>query len=290
MRNLDMTTLRSFIAVADQEGVTRAASALNLTQSAVSMQLTRLEELLGINLMDRSSRRIALTPAGEQLLGFARRIVALNDDAVGRLTDQVWEGEISFGLPHDIIYPAIPKVLKQFHAAYPRVKVNLIASFTTSLLDSFGRGEIDLILTTEQLLGPGGETLTELPLRWYGAPGGTAWKQQPLRLASCRNCIFRGRAIRQLDAAGIPWESVIDSESDGAIQATVSADLAVTTILEGSAGHLEMVPLGGLPDLGTQRINMYGDAATMNPLVSALAATLRQGFAPLAAVPAVRTS
>jgi len=291
MRNLDMTTLRSFIAVADQQGVTRAATALNLTQSAVSMQLKRLEELLGISLMDRSSRRIALTPAGEQLLGFARRIVALNDDAVGRLTDQVWEGEISFGLPHDIIYPAIPKVLKQFNAAYPRVKVNLIASFTTSLLDSFGRGGIDLILTTEQLVGPGGETLTELPLRWYGAPGGTAWKQRPLRLANCRNCIFRGRAIRQLDAAGILWENAIDSESDGAIQATVSADLAVTTILEGSADHLEMLPLGGLPDLGTQRINMYGAATPINPLVAALAATLRQGFmAQAAPAPAVRSS
>ena len=97
MRNLDMTTLRSFVAVAEQGGVTRAASALNLTQSAVSMQLKRLEELLGQELLDRSNRRIALTGSGELLLTYARRLVDLNDEAVGRLTDEVYEGEIVLG-------------------------------------------------------------------------------------------------------------------------------------------------------------------------------------------------
>ncbi|MEO1734302.1 MAG: LysR family transcriptional regulator, partial [Pseudomonadota bacterium] len=91
MRNLDITTLRSFVAVAESGGVTRAAGFLHLTQSAVSMQLKRLEELLDVELLDRSGRSIALTAEGEQLLGYARRMVALNDEIVSRLTDEAFE-------------------------------------------------------------------------------------------------------------------------------------------------------------------------------------------------------
>ncbi|WP_138933718.1 LysR family transcriptional regulator [Roseovarius arcticus] len=280
MRNLDMTTLRSFVAVADQGGVTRAAAMLNLTQSAVSMQLKRLEDLLGLGLLDRSGRRIALTPSGEQMLGYARRLVALNDEVVGRLTDQVWEGEVTFGVPHDIIHPVIPRVLKQFNAAFPRVRVHLKSLYSTLLMELHGKGEVDLILTTETATGPGGETLTEAPLRFYGAPGGIAARQRPLRIATCRNCLFRPDAIRLLDAAGIAWESAIDSDSDGAIEATVSADLAVTSMLEGTAPHhLEAIPhAAGLPDLGMQKINMYGAAMPRNELVTQLANVVRQGF------------
>jgi len=280
MRNLDITTLRSFVAVSDYGGVTRAASALNLTQSAVSMQLKRLEELLGLTLLDRSNRKIGLTPSGEQMLTYARRLVELNDEVVGRLTNQVWEGEIAFGVPHDIIYPVIPRVLKQFNAAFPRVRVQLNSSFSSALIESYGSGDMDLILTTETIIGPGGETLTELPLKWYGALDGTAWKQRPLPLASCRNCMFRPDAIKRLEEAGIDWESAIDSQSDGAIEATVSADLAVTTVLEGSAPrHLELVPnASDLPELGSQKINLYGGRTPKNELVEQLAELVRQGF------------
>ena len=121
-RNLDLTALRSFTAVADAGGVTRAAAQLNLTQSAVSMQLKRLEESLGLPLLDRSARTIALTAQGEQLLAYARRLLALNDEAWGRLTHPAFEGVLDFGVPHDIIYPHVPGVLRHFSAEYPRVQ------------------------------------------------------------------------------------------------------------------------------------------------------------------------
>ena len=121
LRNLDLTALRSFTAVADAGGVTKAAAQLNLTQSAVSMQLKRLEESLGLPLLDRSARTIALTAQGEQLLGYARRLLALNDEAWGRLTHPAFEGAIDVGAPHDIIYPQVPRVLQRFVAEYPRV-------------------------------------------------------------------------------------------------------------------------------------------------------------------------
>jgi DNA-binding transcriptional LysR family regulator len=244
------------------------------------MQIKRLEEMLGLDLLDRSNRRVALTPAGEQLLGYARRMVSLNDEAVGRLTDRVYEGEIVLGVPHDIVYPVIPRVLQRFNAAFPRVKVQLNSSFTTNLHDAFGRGEIDLILTTEAVLGPGGETLIEVPLRWVGAPGGGAWRQRPLRLAFCRHCTFRPGVLARLEAAGIDWEMAVDAESDRTIEATVSADLAVTAILEGHApAHLEVVMAGhGLPDLETQKINLYGARTPRSEVTGHLADMVRQEF------------
>src|SRR6056297_186316 len=99
-RNLDLTALRSFVAVADTGGVTRAAGLLNLTQSAVSMQLKRLEESLNTSLLDRSGRTIGLTTQGEQLLSYARRMLQLNDEIYGRLTATEFEGELKLGVPH----------------------------------------------------------------------------------------------------------------------------------------------------------------------------------------------
>ncbi|SDW50758.1 LysR family transcriptional regulator [Celeribacter indicus] len=258
-RNLDLTALRSFVAVADCGGVTRAAGYLNLTQSAVSMQLKRLEEGLGCRLLDRSSRTIALTAAGEQLLSYARRMLELNDEVYARLTAQEFEGEITLGVPHDVVYPAIPQVLQQFHADYPRMRVTLLSSFTTHLKEQFARGECDMILTTEDGVEAGGETVVELPLVWIGAPGGTAWKQRPLRLAFEHRCIFRKGVQEALDRAGIPWEISIESDQTRTIEASVSADLAIHVMLDGSAPpYSEPIQHGGaLPELESKKINLY---------------------------------
>ncbi|MGR3662815.1 MAG: LysR family transcriptional regulator [Paracoccaceae bacterium] len=279
-RNLDLTALRSFVAVADAGGVTRAAGFLNLTQSAVSMQLKRLEESLDLQLLDRSSRKIALTASGEQMLGYARKMLALNDEVYARLTHQAFEGEVVLGVPHDIVYPAIPQVLRRFHIDYPRVKVQLVSSFTRNLKEQFGRGECDMILTTESGCDAGGETVATLPLVWIGAQGGTAWKQRPLRLAFERRCIFRQGVQAALNRAGIPWEMAIESDQSRPIEASVSADLAVHVMIEGTAMH-ESEPIqhgGALPDLGAVNINLYLADGTKNQMIDDMAALIRQSF------------
>ena len=118
-RNLDITALRSFAMVAEAGGVTKAAARLHLTQSAVSMQLKRLEESIGLPLLDRTGRAPQLTSQGELLLSYARRMIALNDEAWGRLTGQAFEGEITLGVPADIVYPHIPQVLQRFSREFP---------------------------------------------------------------------------------------------------------------------------------------------------------------------------
>ncbi|MCA0042943.1 LysR family transcriptional regulator [Celeribacter litoreus] len=280
-RNLDLTALRSFVAVADCGGVTRAAGALNLTQSAVSMQLKRLEEGMDVKLLDRSSRQIALTAAGEQLLSYARRMLELNDEVYARLTATEYEGEIILGVPHDIVYPAIPQVLQQFHAAYPRMKVTLHSSFTRKLKEDFARGDADIILGTEDTVDAGGEVLAELALVWVGAIGGAAWRQRPLRLAFENQCLFRKSVQEALDKAGIPWEMAIESTQSRTIEASVSADLGVHAMLEGATPPLcEPIQHGGaLPELPTKQITFYRSELGRTEATDHLVDLIRRAFA-----------
>jgi DNA-binding transcriptional LysR family regulator len=279
-REFDLTALRSFVAVAEKGGVTRAAGLLNLSQSAVSMQIKRLEDVLQYPLLDRAGRGVALTAAGEQLLGYARRLLAMNDEAFGRLTHASFEGEIVLGVPHDIVYPMVPQILRRFSRDYPKVKVTLMSSFTRALLVEFQRGTCDIILTTESAVGPEGETLIEVPLIWVGAKDGAAWKQRPLRLAYEHQCIFRQGVQAVLDEAGIAWELAVESNSSRTIEATVSADLAVHTVLEGSEPpQMERIAHGGgLPELSRMKINLYVSDAPRSPTTVIFADLIREAY------------
>jgi len=279
-RNLDLTALRSFVAVADAGGVTRAAGFLNLTQSAVSMQIKRLEESLGLDLLDRTGRTVAPTAAGEQLLSYARRMLALNDEVWSRLTAREYEGELALGVPHDVIYPVIPRVLQAFGASFPHMQVRLVSANTLELKAAFARGAADLILTTEDGCDDGGETLAEAPLVWVGAIGGSAWKQRPLRLAFSDSCIFRSIAIGALEKAGIPWERAVNAVQIHAVEAVICADLAVAAFLDGAApATAEALPASALPPLGMSRINLYVSKAGRSEPLDTLAAMIRDGFA-----------
>lgn len=276
MRNLDIATLRALVAVADVGGVTRAAGFLNLTQSAVSMQLKRLEELLDAQLLDRSGRGIAFTASGDQLLSYARRMVAMNDEAVMRLTVQEPAATLRLGVPHDIVYPAIPQVLKQFNAAHPSIQILLESSNTRTLKAMFAKGECDVILTTETTVEAGGITLDERALHWIGAPGGAAWRQRPLNIAYGRLCTFRPHVVAALDAADVQWQMLVETDNDSAIHATVSADLAVHTAIEGTEPqNLTRIKHGGaLPDLPVQLINLYQAEGKLSGPVTDLIAFL----------------
>lgn len=279
-RTLDLVALRSFVAVVDAGGVTRAAGLLNLTQSAVSMQLKRLEEGLDLGLFARAARKLTLTPEGEQLLGFARRMLALNDEALARLTSASFEGEIRLGVPHDIVYPAIPGILKRLAGQFPRVRINLVSSFTLLLKEGFQRGELDVILTTEENPGAGAERLGERPLVWVGAEEGLVWQKRPLRIGFKDTCIFRRKAVAALDRAGIAWEMAVDGESEQAIEATVAADLAVSARLT-NAMPVGMAPIdakGVLPDLGSQVICLYAAPTLAGEAAELLKQELRNAY------------
>ncbi len=280
IRNLDLTALRSFVAVAESGGVTKAAAQLHLTQSAVSMQLKRLEEALGQPLLLRSGRGVRLSLQGEQLLGYGRRILALNDEVWLRMTDAQFEGEVSFGVPADIVYPHVPGVLRRFAHDFPRVKVQLISSYTEHLKGMLAAGRVDMILTTEYGLEKGGEVLRRAPLIWVGGEGGRVWEERPMRLAFEKNCIFRQTAQRALSDAGIEWDMVVTSDSTRTIEATVSADLAIHALLaETSSPYMKEIDHNGaLPELPVFNINMYLSHGARREMTEQLADYVRLAY------------
>lgn len=279
-RNLDLTALRSFVAVAEAEGVTRAAGRLNLTQSAVSMQLKRLEESLGISLLDRTTRSVRPTAAGDRLLSYARKMLNLNDEAVAHITDSADVGEIVLGIPVDIVDPAIPRVLRQFRSEFPQIRVQLMAEHTIGLKQAFQHGDCHMILTTEKGCDKNGKTIAELPLMWIGPVDGQAWEETPLPLALGKSCLFRGHALRALEREGVEWEVVLEASAHRAIEAAVSADLAVELLLKGTQPpHFELIDHGGkLPDLDTWQINVYRVQDQSKRVLDRLEGMLEQAF------------
>lgn len=279
-RNLDLAAVRSFVTVADVGGVTRAANYLNLTQSAVSMQIKRLEESLGLTLFLRAARKLALSPEGEQLLSYGRRMLALNDEVLARFSNTACCGPIRLGVPHDVVYPAIPGILRRMAQAYPMVQINLVSSFTVLMKEEFARGDFDLVLTTEEHPDPGAEVLSARPLVWIGAPGGNAWQRRPLRLGFKDSCIFRPTAQAALDAAGIPWEMATGGESEQAVEATVAADLAVSARMAGSIPE-GVEPISGdnqLPPLGEMKLALYRAGRRNDEAVDLLMSELRCAY------------
>ena len=279
-RNLDLASLRSFVTVADVGGVTRAAGFLNLTQSAVSMQIKRLEESLGQVLFLRAAKKLALSPEGEQLVSYGRRMLALNDEVLARFSAGSCDGEIRLGVPHDIVYPAIPGILKRLAQAYPRVRVNLMSSFTILLKEAHAKGEFDVILTTEMAPDPAAEVLGARQLVWVGAQDGTAWQRRPLRLGFKDTCIFRPRTQAALDEAGIPWELATGGESEQAVEATVAADLAVSVRLEGGIpeGCAPITGDNALPRLGEMKIGLYRNQRRKDEVMEMLLSELRCAY------------
>lgn len=279
-RNLDIAALRSFLAVAETGAVTRAAVRLNLTQPAVSLQIRRLEEVLGIRLFDRSGRGVTLTSRGEQFVGHARRLVAINDETWQQMGVGDIAGEVHLGAPDDLLYPRVPTVLRAFAAAHPRLRVKTHAWQTATLKERFAGGELDVILTTEARPDPGGETLASEPLVWIGAHGGTAWRRRPLPLGTVAGCIFNRASIETLEAAGHPWKLELDSVANPAMDVSIQADIVVRLAMRGTVpDHFEVIRhMGALPALPLFHINMYVARGPRHRHAALLAERLRVAY------------
>lgn len=280
LRDIDVTLLRTFVAVVETGGMTRAAAVQNLTQAAVSQQIKRLEELFELQVFDRSHKRLRLTPSGEKLLSHARRMVSLNDEIWASLTAPAYEGEIAMGVPHDIFKPFMPGILRSFNQAWPRINLTLHSSPTSELLDKLENGELDLILTTERIRGR--DMLMADSLVWAGMKGGHAFRQNPLPVALGHDlCAFRDVAIEALGSKGIDWKLSCHVGSHDPILALLEADLGIAPFMAKTVpADLEIIPeSSGLPHLPPFYINMYLRHGQGNPAVLELAQHVRNGFA-----------
>ncbi len=235
---VDTVQLRSFIAIAESGTFGQAAAIVNRTQSAVSLQIKKLEEQLGCELFDRSARRVTLTPQGEIFLGYAKRLIQLQWEAYSRLREPDVEGEIRFGTPEDFATHYLADVLASFRQHHPRVQLNVACDLTLNLLEGFQRGEYDVILAKrDPQRVKGGTKVWREPLVWAAADGYQL--EEPLSLVlSPQPCIYRARALAALDRAKRSWHISYTSPSLAGTLAAVKAGLGLTVL------PAHMIPAG----------------------------------------------
>lgn len=226
--NLELSLLRTFVALADVGTVTGVAERLAYTQSAVSMQLRRLESVLEVELVRRDGRRLVLTQAGQRLLTYARRMLALNDEAWTDLRSGPITGVVRVGIPDDYA-PMLSPTLAYFQQVYPSVQLELHCAWSVELVRRVRAGELDLAIATRQRNSPGGEVLRREPLVWVASRAREPLLDDPVALAlfSAGEDVFRELALARLEAAGRSWRIACTGQSLTGIRQAVDAGLAV---------------------------------------------------------------
>ena len=227
----DATLLRTFQVVAQEASFTKAADRLNLTQSAVSGHVRRLEEQAAKPLLVRSTRSVALTPEGEMLLGYARAILRLNEDARRRLSGVTERSHLRIGASDDFMSSWLPGILQQFQSARPGVSMEIHVANTGLLLASMDRGELDLVVGSRCRGDQTGQLLWREPLVWAYAKGSLPDERAPLPLALFPEpCPYRDAALAALAAAGREWRVAVVSPSVGSLRAAAAAGFAVSPL------------------------------------------------------------
>lgn len=244
--------LRCFVAVAEDGGFSRAAARLHLTQSAVSAQIKRLEDQAGCQLLTRSTRSVALTPEGERLLGYARAILRLNEDAYAGVAASRCCGTIRVGASEDLASTWLPRTLRWFKALYPDMLLEVEIGIPTTLFEAVDEGRLDVVIGS-RCRGEGrGWRLWREPLVWAFAEHDKIASAEPIPLAFFPEpCPYREAAIASLAESQRPWQIVYISPSIAGVRAAALAGLAVTPVPRSSlcSGLVELGTEDGLPAL-----------------------------------------
>jgi len=259
---LESDVLRTFVAIAETGSFTRAAGQIYRSTSAVSMQIKRLEESLGRSLFVREARQVRLTSAGETLLGYARRLLKLNEEAVAQFRPPTLQGRVRFGTPADVGTRILPGLLALFARSHPGVEVDVSVARSIDMIERIDAGDLDLALVTIGNLRQDdsrGEPVHSEALVWAGRSGGIAALRSPLPLAlASPDCAWRRQALDALDRIGRHYRIAYSSEQTSGQEAAMLADLAIAPY----PASLLRPPLQcldgqyGLPQLGDYRINL----------------------------------
>jgi DNA-binding transcriptional LysR family regulator len=280
--NLDLSLLRTLIAVEREGSFARAADRVGRSESAVSLQLKRLEEQIGQKLFRREGRHMARTDAAERLLAYAKRLIELNDEAVGEMVRPHLDGTVRLGVPPDFAELWLPAALKRFARLGPGVIVDTSVDRSASLKARFSRGELDLVMIFA--VGTAGQARwsATIPMAWIGPRGCRLRAEGPVRLAVFDPpCLFRAAAEAALDGHGIPWAVDFRGQSLAGLWAAVSAGLGITVrTAEGLPPQLTTLGAAeGLPPLPSTALALFEHAAPSSPAAAQLAELLIETLA-----------
>jgi DNA-binding transcriptional LysR family regulator len=274
-RVLDLDALRAFVLVAELRSFTRTATRLNLTQSAVTMRIRRLEDAEGIVLFVRNGRGVALTAAADALLPYARRLLALNDEARSALHGAQL---VRLGAMEDYATRVLPAVLADFAREAPDVVVEVQPGLSPSLLRGLD-GHHDLVLAMHRRGGDAmGVPLHATQAVWASAPTFALPRSEafPLVLQG-EGCAFRAWALEALQAAGKPWRVAFASPSQAAVEAAAAGGVGLT-VARASTIAPGLRIMDGLPPLPAAEIRLHR-GRTPSGAASRLAAFLEDRLA-----------
>jgi DNA-binding transcriptional LysR family regulator len=279
--NLDLDLLKTFIAIADTGSFTRAADDVGRTQSAVSMQIKRLEDIVGRSLFARDGRQNRLTVHGEKLLDYARRIVKLSDEAVMAFTKPELTGTVRFGTPDDYADRFLPEILARFARTHPLVQVDVDCRSSDALVQLVRRGELDVSLITSEYGGTGTETVRTEPLVWVVSQRHCPHLQPVLPVAlSEAGCAWRKMTMEALEALDRPYRIAYASNNSNAVNAAVLSGLAVGVVPQicFRPAMRMLTEEEGFPPLGEFNIGLVRSPGKSSSAVEALASHVKESL------------
>jgi DNA-binding transcriptional LysR family regulator len=271
---IDIDQLRTFIAIAETGSFTKAAEVVNKTQSAVSMQMKRLEERIERPIFVRAGRASKLTEDGQRLLDYARRIVKLNIETLAAFSDAELSGRVRLGVPDDYADRYLPEIMARFSRAYPGVELTVICEPSVDLLARIDANEIDLAIVTNCESKRASETFRSERLLWVTSNRHPTHLEERLPLALGRpTCSWRRAAVERLESIGRPHRILYSSSSAGAVAAAVLSGLAVSVLAESGLrpGMRVLTAAEGFPELPACRIGVVRSAHDSSALANALA-------------------
>lgn len=249
---LDPVLLKSFVAVVESGSFTRAGERVHLSQSTVSQHLRRLEEQLGSELLDRSGRYVVTTESGARLLGYARRLLALMEDAVEELREGQVQGEIHIGVPEDFAADLLTPLLGAFAREYPAIRLEVTSGLSNTLWQQFCAGSYDLVLVKQRQGHTVGAAAWPEPLAWFDSLDTPSWQRDPLPLVVFPvGGLYRDEMIHALESGGRRWRISYCSASLASIRSAVASGLGISLLPARLAlsGHRRLGELEGFPPL-----------------------------------------
>lgn len=282
----DLDVLRTFVTGVELGSFARAADRLGRSTSAVSAQMKKLEEQLEAPVLRKAGRGMALTPGGETLLAYARRLLELNDEAVTALRGAELAGSVRLGMQQDFGEHLLTEVLGRFARAHPQVSIEARVGRNAQLIEQVGAGQLDLALAWDSTGNwPYAHRLGQVPMRWLaGAHAGASLHDAatPLPLVMLdAPCLMRAAAIEALDRAGIAWRIAFTSTSLSGVWAAVAAGLGVTVRTPvGMPATVRMLESSALPTLPHIGLSLLQSEALPGPLAQRLREIVLQAVAP----------